>query len=121
MNYYILNSAVITGPGLFLYERVYPGEARAWLRLFPWDSTIGYEETAQALSQITDVSVPYDSRKRQITMETGDQALVFRLTKRVVNPADKGSMSLDWIKNNCEIGLLRKVPYNLLTNDEDPA
>jgi hypothetical protein len=43
-------------------------------------------------------------------MQDGDEALVFRLTIRLSDPAVKGKINdLDFIKNNSEIGILRKL------------
>ncbi|GEM_PF-2599456 len=103
---YILNSAVITAPGCYDYRLISVDAAKEWLSSSGWKSTIGYQETADALRQVTGIEIPVD--RMQITMNTGDEALVFRLTTRI-NADDKGKIGIDWIKENSEIGLLRKV------------
>lgn len=104
---YILNSAVITTQGIYEYQLIFPGEAKQWLQEGNWESTIGYEETAIALKQITNVEIPMN--RKQIKMEKGDEALVFRLTKRLAAPELKGEIGLQTILENCEIGILRKL------------
>jgi len=48
---YLLNSAVITTPGVYEYYIITPEQARAWYgNGADIISTIGYEETANALS-----------------------------------------------------------------------
>lgn len=47
--------------------------------------------------------------REQIQMQAGDEALVFRLTVRMSDPALKGKLGdIDFILSNSEIGLLRK-------------
>jgi hypothetical protein len=105
---YILNSAVITTPGQYHYGLIDGGKARDWLKAGSWESTIGYQETADALTALTGVVVGVD--RRQISMAVGDEALVFRLTVRMADPAVKGLIGdPGWIADHCEIGLLRKL------------
>lgn len=104
---YILNSAVITTAGTYEYQLITPEEAKKWLEEGDFVSTIGYQETADALEVITGVKV--DVNRQQIRMREGDEALVFRLTRRVENPNDKGTLSKEFVLNNCEIGILKKV------------
>lgn len=103
---YILNSAVITAPGLYRYHHVPLESAIAWLRAGRWVSTIGYRETAEALERLTGISIPVN--RRQIKMEPGDTALVFRLTCRLDDPRTKGVVGVDFIREHSEIGILRK-------------
>jgi len=104
---YILNSAVITTPGVYSYDHIDVDEAIDWLQRGAWVSTIGYRETAIALEQITGISIPVN--RQQIYMEAGDEALVFRLTKRLSEPEIKGAVGVETILTNCEIGILKKV------------
>jgi len=103
---YILNSAVITTPGYYHYRLISLKEAQEWLRTGNWESTIGYQETADALQQLTGIEIPVN--KQQIQMRAGDTALVFRLTTRITGEM-KGSVGTDWILKHCEIGILRKL------------
>lgn len=104
---YILNSSVITTPGAYTYRLISVDEAKAWLSLNGWKSTIGYPETADALKQLTGIEIPVD--RIQIQMQGGDEALVFRLTKRLTVPESKSSIAVQEIIANCEIGILRKL------------
>jgi hypothetical protein len=103
---YILNSAVITSPGMYSYNIITAAIAEVWLKENEWISTIGYEETAIALHSLTGVRVPVS--KVSIKMMFGDEALVFRLTSRLP-PEMKGNMTPEFVMKNCEIGLLCKI------------
>jgi hypothetical protein len=107
---YILNSAVLTSFGRFGYQPMTAAEARAWLASGPFDSRIGYQETADALTALT--GVPIDLNRTLVQMAPGDEALVFRLvlppgTARI-QPGDKGRLTPEFVLANCEIGLLRR-------------
>lgn len=107
MKRYILNSAVITSPGTYTYSLTDIQGARGWIAEGPWESTIGYQETADALSTILGVPVPVD--RRQVRMDPGDEALVFRLTVRLNDPAIKGKIGdPGWILRHSEIGILKR-------------
>jgi len=103
---YLLNSAVITAPGVYEYSYISLEEAKQWLQEGNWESTIGYPETAIALSQLTGIEIPVN--RKQIQMQPHDEALVFRLTKRLSEPELKGQVGISNIISNCEIGLLRR-------------
>lgn len=104
---YILNSAVITTPGLYNYILIDAEKAQKWLADGNFDSTIGYQETCDALEKLSGVKVPCN--RKQIRMQAGDEALVFRLIMRMSDPTLKGKIDdLDFILKNCEIGLLKK-------------
>jgi hypothetical protein len=109
---YILNSAVLTSFGLFFYTAITPEEAREWYgdgaEVF---STIGYEETAEALSQV--LGRPVQVNRVTIKMQPGDEALVFRLvlppgTQRIA-PQDKGAIAQHVQAGHWELGLLRRL------------
>jgi hypothetical protein len=104
---YILNSAVITSPGRYEYRLVDAAAAKAWAR-DGFQSTVGYEETAAALAELLGVPVPVD--RRTITMQPGDEALVFRLafppgTPRI-DPKDKGALGRAILAGHYELGVL---------------
>lgn len=108
---YLLNSAVITSPGLYHYRHISPEEAKAWYQAGEVQSTIGYAETAEALSQI--LHQPVSVSRVSIRMEHGDEALVFRLalppgTPRI-DPGDKGRLREAVIAGHWELGLLHRV------------
>lgn len=106
---YILNSAVLTAPGEYGYRLISPADAREWASS-GFASTVGYEQTAEALGQLLGVPVPVD--RRTITMQAGDEALVFRLafppgTPRI-DPADKGRLAAAVLAGHFELGLLTR-------------
>ncbi len=104
---YILNSAVITTPGTYEYRLIETGEAISWLSS-EFISTIGYQETADALASIAGRHIPVN--RKMIKMEACDEALVFRLTVRLTDPTVKGRINdRNWIIENSEIGILRKL------------
>lgn len=139
MTRYILNSAVITSPGSYIYSLIPVELARAWLRRGPFESTVGYPETAAALERLTaqpcgvclhssgeldrlpcpdcggtgETVIRIPVNRRAITMLVGDEALVFRLVLPPgtprIDPADKGKLTPEFVAANCEIGLLRKT------------
>jgi hypothetical protein len=115
MTKYILNSAVLTSFGLFFYTAITPEEAREWYADgVDVVSTIGYEETAQALSQLLGRPVPVN--RVTIKMESGDEALVFRLVlppgSPRIAPQDKGAIASHVQAGHWELGLLRKLQYD---------
>jgi len=109
---YLLNSAVLTSPGLYFYQITTPEEARGWYG----DgadviSTIGYPETAEALSQL--LGRPVQVNRVTIKMQPGDEALVFRLVlppgSPRIDPKDKGTITQHVQAGHWELGLLRRV------------
>jgi len=110
MTKYILNSAVITAPGRYDYRLITADDARVWAA-GGFTSTVGYEQTADALTQLLGVPVPVD--RRTITMAPGDEALVFRLvfppgTPRI-DPGDKGRLAQAVMDGQYELGLLTRI------------
>ncbi len=103
---YILNSAVITSPGVYIYRLIDVEEAKRWLEEGGWESTLGYEETAKALEYLTGMTIPVN--RKLVKMEAGDEALVFRLTVRLDDPALKGKVGKEFVLKNCEIGILSR-------------
>ena len=111
MTRYILNSAVITAPGFYRYRLIELDEAQEWARQGPFVSTVGYEQTAVALSELLGINVPVN--RVTVRMEPGDEALVFRLvfppgTPRI-DPRDKGALSAHMLAGHFELGLLRRI------------
>ncbi len=103
---YILNSAVITSPGTYRYRLLSVEEAKRWLE-GGFYSTIGYEETADAFERI--FGVRPEVRRELIKMNPGDEALVFRLTKRLGDVSVKGHIGTEEVLANLEIGLLERI------------
>ena len=105
--FYILNSAVITTPGNYYYQLIPLQKAIEWLKTHQWESTLGYQETADALEALTGIRIPVN--RKLIRMQTGDEALIFRLTKRLDNVDLKGKVGVQFVMDNCEIGILKKL------------
>jgi hypothetical protein len=108
---YLLNSAVITAPGDYRYRLVTVDEARQWAADGTGTSRIGYEQTAEALSQLLGMPVPVD--RRTITMAPGDEALVFRLVfppgSPRIDPGDKGRLAEAVLAGHYELGILTRI------------
>lgn len=126
-SYYILNSAVITAYGKYEYTPTTSVGARTWLREHTWKSCIGYPETAEALEIITTLNgkhppivIPVNRQVIQMKCKwndekeefEGDEALVFRLvfpSGYRLDPTQKGKLGYEFIKNNCEFGILQRI------------
>lgn len=108
---YAFNSAVITAPGTYSYHLLTADEARAWWARGQVVSTIGYAETAAALSELVGEAVPVN--RTTSTMLPGDEALVFRLVlapgSTRIDPRDKGHLRHLLRSDQVEIGLLRRL------------
>lgn len=100
---YLLNSAVITGPGTYTYRLATPEEAAAWIKSGGWVSRIGYPATAGYIEALSGIRP--DLSREATAMKPGDEALVVRLKYRVQNPGKKGAFQPgpdDW-----EYGILQ--------------
>ena len=101
---FLLNSAVITGPGTYVYRLVSEAEAAKWIQEGGWVSRIGYQATAEHIRCISGVRP--DVSREQTAMEPGDEALIVRLKYRVQDP----TMKAIYIPNpeDWEYGILEK-------------
>lgn len=108
---YILNSAVITSPGCYIYNLITPDEAREWIKQGPFLSTIGYQETAKVLSEMLGIEIQVN--RITIQMQKDDEALVFRIVLPPghprIDPANKGQIQNILGSGFFELGLLKKV------------
>ena len=109
---YVLNSAVITAPGFYQYNLISREVAYNWLLedSQEWESCIGYQETADALTKLTGIQVPVS--RKIIKMKVDDEALVFRLVFPQgyrPDPTQKGGLGTEFILTHCEMGLLRRL------------
>lgn len=109
---YLLNSAVITAPGVYSYSLITPDEAREWYyEDLPPTSTIGYAETAAALTELLGTEVL--TNRVQIRMEPDDSALVFRIVlppgSERIDPRDKGRLGQLLRAGHYELGLLERL------------
>lgn len=100
---YLLNSAVITGPGIYAYRLITEKEAAAWVRQGNFVSRVGYPATADHIETISGVRP--EVNREATAMQPGDEALVVRLKYRVTDPGQKAGYkpgSDDW-----EYGILK--------------
>jgi hypothetical protein len=98
----LINSAMIPHEGTWRYRLIDAGQAREWLQR-PFESFVGYEQTASYLQQLAGVAVPMNRNKVE-GLRPGDQALVCRLTYRVGQGTKGQLQDEDW-----EYGLLVMV------------
>ncbi len=108
---YLLNSAVITGPGLYSYRLVSRDEAAEWLKEGSWVSRIGYGETAAHIQAISGVKP--DICRDATPLRAGDEALVVRLKYRLQDPAQKAT----WVPgpDDWEYGLLKVLDFSIIS------
>ena len=105
---FVLNSAVLPGPGTYDYRLVSASFAREWLRGGPYISTIAYDATAEAMARVVGER-PVVQRERA-RLRPGDEALVFRLKMRVGGaPLDLQRYDDTRLRELTEIGLLRRT------------
>jgi len=82
---YILNSATIPlkegGKYLIKARQISVEEASEMLKKEQFTSAVGHEATAQALSNIFGVTIPYN--RTQITLQPGDKLISIILKKRL--------------------------------------
>jgi len=71
---YVFNSAIITTPGIYTYRLITIEEAKQWLISAPFKATIGYQETAKALSFLTGIT--FNVNRKMTNMNEGDEALI---------------------------------------------
>lgn len=101
---YIMNSAVITSPGVYEYRLLTVTEAREWLAKGPTKSLVGYPDTARFIERVLGVKV--ELSREQVILEHGDEALIVRLKYRVQDPGQKGQFTPR--DEDFEIGLVVK-------------
>ncbi len=105
---YILSAGVITSYGTWQYDPASPEDAAAFVADDDYTSAIGYAETAEVLSGI--VGQPIPVKRVLVDLQPGDEALVIRAKGGYrFNPADKGNLTPEFIREHIELGLLRRV------------
>lgn len=108
---FVFSSAVLTAPGTYRYRIISLPEARQWITGGPYHSTVRYRETARALSAL--VGRPIETRDEQVKMQPGDEALIFRLVfppgTRGLPTDQKGKVSVQFILDHCELGVLECI------------
>ena len=121
-NYYVLNSAVITGPGRYTYRLLTAPEARSWLLLYreSMQSRVGYESTRAFIQETLGADLPLS--REESHLEPGDEALVVRLKYRV-RPDQKaaGPQQVQPQPEDFELGLLRREDTDQVSYAADDA
>lgn len=99
---YVLNSAVITNPGLYLYQLLTPDEVKQLLQN-KFISFVGHESTAIALSQLAGVQIPVN--RGMCALLKGDRAVVCRIKTRL----PEGCVLSQLSPEDFELGLLTRL------------
>jgi hypothetical protein len=102
---FLLNAAVIPGPGTYRYESWDRESACQWFQAGAFVSAVGYEETARLIRELFQVECAVN--RVMIEMAPGDEALVVRLSRRVADPGLKGAVGVR--PEDVELGLLRRL------------
>ena len=115
---YVLNSAVFPAgnDGIFEYKVVTLDDIREWLSMGGYTSTIGYESTAEFLSEKT--GMQFEVNIRPVHFEEGDEAAVIRLTSRCARGM-KGKFVPE--EDDFEFGILRRIPQRYVIPKENEA
>ena len=99
---YLLNGAILTNYGQYSFEKIPVETVTKLLKEFTFTSAIGHEATAKLITELTGVYVPLS--RIQVTLNPGDNGIVFRLLNRL--PEGK-VLSYEELKNiQYEFGLL---------------
>lgn len=87
---YILNSAVITKPGVYKYRVLTESKfAEMLLSRDDWVSRVGYHETKRRIEELTHGKLSPSISRETSPMNVGDEALVIRIRYRVADPSKK--------------------------------
>lgn len=81
MTLFVLNSPILTSYGHYLFSGPIKIEEARSLLQGEFMSAVGHQVTADMLSEILGINVPYN--RTRIEMKPGDKALIFRLLQRV--------------------------------------
>lgn len=106
MNKFLMNSSVIVHDGIYELFSITIGQAKSFMKDKKVLSAIGYQETADVITEILGINV--NASRNKVMMEKGDEALVFKLYNRV-NKLDKGKLTKDFIRNNYSFKLMRRI------------
>ena len=104
MTIYIINSPVLTNYGDFRFQPIDTNQARQLLAN-GFISAIGHQASAELLSQHLNIQIPIN--RINITMQTGDKALILRLLQRL--PEGKILTSEEIQHTGFELALLTKL------------
>lgn len=101
----LLNAPVLTSYGTFQFERIELIAAKELLR-DGFQSFIGHQSSCNILSQLLEIPIPLN--RGQYKQRPGDNALIFRLQKRIAE--GQVLSSIEEIENiGYEFGLLIRI------------
>ncbi len=102
---YVLNTPILTNYGTYQFYEIDPDYAIDILMNEKWVSAVGHQGTADFMSKLFGINIPMN--RIQVTMQTGDRAIVFRLLKRLQEGVVLTEEELKHIP--FEIALLEKI------------
>lgn len=105
MKKYILNTPVLTNYGVFKFIKVSIEKAKEFVKNGDVVSAVGHQGTAEVLSEILGTKIKCN--RIQVSMEPGDQALVFRLLTRLPEGTVLSKEELESLK--FELGILERL------------
>ena len=77
---FLMNTSILTNLGTFEYVEIRQEKVVELMINNDWTSAIGHESTAEVMRTLTGLSVGMN--RISVKMETGDQAIVFKLDSR---------------------------------------
>lgn len=78
----LLNTAVLTSPGVYEYTEEIPLDKVKWILLHSvYESFIGHKSTAEVITELT--GIPVEANRGNFVQEKGQTAIVFKLNERV--------------------------------------
>lgn len=106
MTHYLINSPILSSYGEWTFSGpISVIQAQEWLNAMGFVSAIGHHDSARLLSELLNADI--EMNRIQITMQPGDEALVFRLLQR---PAEGKILNLKELVNApFELALLTRV------------
>lgn len=104
MTIYLINSPILPNYGNYQFDPITPEQANNRLSK-GFISAIGHDATAKLLSHILEPHIP--ANRIQISLQTGDVAIIFRLTQRL--PEGKILNEAELFASPYELGLLTRL------------
>ena len=103
---YVLNTPILTDYGIYKFTKISLQTAKNQLKKKKFISAIGHEATAKLLTSVLEITIPFN--RQAITMDIGDEAIVFRLLHRM--PEGKVIKTLEELEEiECEFGYLKRI------------
>ncbi len=101
---YVLNTPILTGYGVYGFERISKEEATKLLKENEFISAVGHKGTAEVMSELLGVEIPVN--RVRVEMEEGDTAIVFRVLVRLEEGKVLSKEELERLPH--ELGILCK-------------